>query len=157
MVKNPPASAGDAGDVGSIPGLGRSPGEGDGNLLQYSCLENSMDRRALWATVHGVTKESDMIERMGLYRRPVPLQTQWTEACVSHWVTSSTVRPPCSPWQCWTQLSDTHTETHPHTDTHTSTESVTLSDISSSAFSFCLQYSPASGAFPMNRLFSIGD
>ena len=43
-------------DTGSIPGSGRSPGEGNGNLLQYSCLENSMDRGAWWATVHGVTK-----------------------------------------------------------------------------------------------------
>ena len=49
-------SAWNAGDMGSIPGLGRSPGEGNGNLLQYSCLENSMDRVASWATVHGVTK-----------------------------------------------------------------------------------------------------
>ena len=45
-----------AGDLGSIAGLGRSPGEGNGNPLPYSCLENSMDRRAWWATVHGVTK-----------------------------------------------------------------------------------------------------
>ena len=45
-----------AGDLGSIPGLGRSPGEGHGNPLQYSCLENHMDRGAWWATVHGVTK-----------------------------------------------------------------------------------------------------
>ena len=43
-------------DLGSIPGLGRSPGGGHGNRLQYSCLENSMDRGAWWATVHGVTK-----------------------------------------------------------------------------------------------------
>ena len=56
VVKNPPANAGDAGDVGLIPGLGRSPGEGNGNPLQYSCLENPMDRGAWWATVHGVTK-----------------------------------------------------------------------------------------------------
>ena len=41
-------------NLGSIPGLGRSPGEGNGNPLQYSCLENSMDRRAWWATVHGI-------------------------------------------------------------------------------------------------------
>ena len=55
-VKNPAASAGDA-DL--IPELGRSPGEGNGNPLQYSCLENSMDRGAWWAAVHGVT-ELDM-------------------------------------------------------------------------------------------------
>ena len=52
-VKNLPANAGDA---GSIPGLGRSPGEGNGNPLQYSCLKNLMDREAWWTTVHGVAK-----------------------------------------------------------------------------------------------------
>ena len=50
------ASASNAGDPGSIPGLGRSPGEGNGNPLQYSCLENPMDGGAWWATVHGITK-----------------------------------------------------------------------------------------------------
>ena len=50
------ASAHNAGDLGSIPGLGRSPGEGNGNPLQYSCLENPMDGGAWWATVHGVAK-----------------------------------------------------------------------------------------------------
>ena len=50
------ASASNAGDLGSIPGSGRSPGEGNGNPLQYSCLENPMDGGAWWATVHGVTK-----------------------------------------------------------------------------------------------------
>ena len=53
MVKNPPANAG---DTGSIPGSGRSPGEGNGNPLRYSCLENSMDRGAWWAIVLGVAK-----------------------------------------------------------------------------------------------------
>ena len=56
VVKNPPASAGDIGDMGSIPGLGRSPGEGNGNPFQYSCLGNPMDRGAWWATFHGVAK-----------------------------------------------------------------------------------------------------
>ena len=58
VVKNPPANA--RGDTGSIPGLGRSPGEGDGNPFQYSCLGKPMDIEAWWATVRGVTKESDM-------------------------------------------------------------------------------------------------
>ena len=56
MVKNPPANAGDARDSGSISGLGRSPREGNGYPLQYSCLENCIDRGALWATVHGIAK-----------------------------------------------------------------------------------------------------
>ena len=56
VVKNPPASAGDARDTGSVPGSGRSPGIGNGNPLQYSCLENSMDRGAWWATVHGAAE-----------------------------------------------------------------------------------------------------
>ena len=56
VEKNLPANAGDSGDTGSIPGLGRSPGVGNGNLLQYSCLKNPMDRGAWWATVHGVAK-----------------------------------------------------------------------------------------------------
>ena len=56
VVKNLPANAG---EVGSIPGLGRSPGEEDGNSLQYSCLGNPMDRGAWWAAVLGFTKESD--------------------------------------------------------------------------------------------------
>ena len=56
MVKNPLANTGDTGNMGSIPRSGRSPGEGSGNPLQYSCLENSMDRGAWWAIVHGITK-----------------------------------------------------------------------------------------------------
>ena len=56
MVKNPLANAG---DVGSIPGSGRSPGGGNGNPLQYSCLGNPMDRGAWGATIYGVVKDSD--------------------------------------------------------------------------------------------------
>ena len=63
MVKNLPAKAGDARDVGSIPGLGRSPAIGNGNLLQYSCLENSMDRGPWRATedLHGVAKSGTQV------------------------------------------------------------------------------------------------
>ena len=56
VVKNPPANAEDARDAGSIPGSGRSPGEGNGNSFQYSCLGNPMDRRVWQTVVHGVTK-----------------------------------------------------------------------------------------------------
>ena len=56
VVKNPPANAGDVGDCGSIPGLGKSPGGGHSNPLQYSCLENPTDRGPWWAMVHRVTE-----------------------------------------------------------------------------------------------------
>ena len=60
VVKNPPDNAGDARDSGSIPESGGSPGVGNGNPLQHSCLGNPMDRGAWWATVQGAAKESDM-------------------------------------------------------------------------------------------------
>ena len=56
VVKNPPTNAGNPRDIDSIPEVGRSPGDGNGNPLHYSCLENSMDRGAWWATVHGIQK-----------------------------------------------------------------------------------------------------
>ena len=61
MGKESAYDAGDTGDTGLIPGLGRSSREGNGNLLQYSCLKDSMDGGAWYATVHGV-RESDMTE-----------------------------------------------------------------------------------------------
>ena len=65
VVKNQPANAGDIRDVGSIPGLGGSPREGNDNPLQYSCQENSKDRGAWWATVHGVIKSWPRLKRLG--------------------------------------------------------------------------------------------
>ena len=62
VVKNSPANAGDVRDVGSISGLGRSPAEGNGNPLQYSCLESPMDRGARWATVYEVSRSWTMTE-----------------------------------------------------------------------------------------------
>ena len=62
-----PTSAGDTEDVGSIAGLGRSPKEGNGNLLQYSCLENPLDRGAWRATVHGVAESQTQTERLSLH------------------------------------------------------------------------------------------
>ena len=66
VVKNPPANAGDTSDAGLIPGLGRSPGEGNGNLLQYSCLENPMDRGAWQAIVHEVAKSQTGLEQINI-------------------------------------------------------------------------------------------
>ena len=57
VVENPPANSGDS---SVIPGLGRSPGEGNGNPLEYFCLGNPMDRGSWWAIIHGVAKEFDM-------------------------------------------------------------------------------------------------
>ena len=61
VAKNLPANAGDARNVGSIPGLGRSPGEGNGNPLQYSCLGNPVDRGAWQTTVHGIAKSQTQL------------------------------------------------------------------------------------------------
>ena len=57
-------SAWNVGDLGSIPGLGKSPGEGNGNPLQYSCLENPMDGGAWWATVHGVAQNRTQLKQL---------------------------------------------------------------------------------------------
>ena len=62
MVKNPPANAEDIRDLDSIPGLGRSPGDGNGNPLQYSGLENPMDREVWWAIVCRVTESQTLLK-----------------------------------------------------------------------------------------------
>ena len=64
MVKNPPANAGDIRDTVSIPGSGRSPGEGNGNPLQCSCLENPRDGGAWWAAVYGVAQSRTRLKRL---------------------------------------------------------------------------------------------
>ena len=66
VIKNLPANAGDKRDTGSIPALGRSPGEGNGNPLQYSCLENPMDRGTWLAAVQGVTKSQIRLSDLAL-------------------------------------------------------------------------------------------
>ena len=81
MVKDPPANAG---DTGSIPGSGRSPGEGNGNPLQYSCLGNPMDRSTWWVTVHGVTEELDTTWQ---------LYNNQPNISVSHSVVPDSLRP----------------------------------------------------------------
>ena len=67
MAKNPPANAGDIRDLGLIPGLGRSPGGGHGNLLHYSCLENPVDREAWQATVHEVAKSWTQLKQLSTH------------------------------------------------------------------------------------------
>ena len=66
VAKYPLANTGHAGDTGSVPGSGRSPGGGNGNPLQYSCLENPMDREAWWANSLKGPKELDMTERLSM-------------------------------------------------------------------------------------------
>ena len=73
-VKNPPANAGDVGDAGLSPGLGRSPRVGNGNPLQYSCLENSTHRGGWWAIVHGVTKSWT---QLGMRTLSSPMTILW--------------------------------------------------------------------------------
>ena len=67
VVKNLPANAEDVGNMGSVPGSGRCPGGGHGNLPQYSCLKNPTDRGAWRATVHGVTKSLTWLKRLGMH------------------------------------------------------------------------------------------
>ena len=84
VVKNLPANARDLRDLSLIPGSGRFPGEGHGNPLQNSCLENLMDRRSWWATVRSVSKEVDMTEatkHTRLDSRGNSLVVQWLGLC----------------------------------------------------------------------------
>ena len=81
-AKTLPANAGDARDAGSVPRLGRSPGEGNGSLLQYSCLGNSKDRGPWWVTVHGAAKRWTGLmhvsaERTGRKAQRSPLAVTW--------------------------------------------------------------------------------
>ena len=74
MVKNLPANAGNIRDTGSIPGLGRSSGEGNGNPPQYSCLEDPVDRGAWWATVHRIAKSWTQLRQLSTHT-PIPTLT----------------------------------------------------------------------------------
>ena len=77
VVKNPPANTGDTREEGLIPGLGRSPGGGQGNPLQGSCLENAMDRGAWRAAVHGVTKSRTWLKYLGQTHKSCDLMNVW--------------------------------------------------------------------------------
>ena len=79
VVKNLPASAGDAGDLGFIPGSGRSPGVGNGNPLQYSCLGNHMDRKVYRATAHGaITEHAHTHDDVSIRALSVSAADAWT-------------------------------------------------------------------------------
>ena len=82
MVKNPPANAGDVRDIGCIPGSGRYPGGGHGNPLQYSYLENPMDRGAWGATVHRVTQSQTQLK--GLSMQYPPSSSMWLQMAKFH-------------------------------------------------------------------------
>ena len=86
MVKNPPANAGGIRDVGLIAGLGRSPGGGHGNPLQYSCLENPIDIGAWWATVHRVALSRTHLKGLSTQaHKPGDSEGQGRLACCSPW------------------------------------------------------------------------
>ena len=68
VIKNLPANAGNIKDVGSVPGSGRSPGEGNGNPVQYSYLEYPSDRGTWWATVHGVAKSQTQLRQLSTHQ-----------------------------------------------------------------------------------------
>ena len=88
MVENPPVNAG---TMGLIPGLGRSPGQENGNPLQDSCLGNPMDRAAWWAVVHRVTKESDMTQTKTTTKAPAKTNSQLWH-CTSLWADSTILK-----------------------------------------------------------------
>ena len=79
---NLPASAGDLRGVGSIPGLGRSPGGGHGNPLQYSCLENPMDRGAWWAIVHRVAKSQTQLKQHNTHTMVLYISKTYSLPCI---------------------------------------------------------------------------
>ena len=96
MVKNLPASTGDAGDVGSVPGVGRSLGEGHGYPLQYSCLENPMDRGAWWTTVYGVAKsQTQLSNRPCIYAWLLPFKMEIEQ--LGLWLPPSLEKSCCLP------------------------------------------------------------
>ena len=80
MVKKLPANTRDTKDMGLIPGSGRSSGEGNVNPLQYSCLENSMDREALWATIHGVANNQPLLSMHACTSTPMLVEALFTIA-----------------------------------------------------------------------------
>ena len=98
MVKNPPANAGDAKDTNSIPGSGRSPGEGNGNPLQYSCLDNPMDRGAWRATVLGIAKSQTRLKQLSTQHTHMGSKVGFPGGSDSKKICLQWRRPAFNPW-----------------------------------------------------------
>ena len=84
MTKSPPANAGDGKGMGLIPGSGKSPRGGHGNPIQYSCLENSMDRGAWWAPIHGVAKSWTRLKHLSRHACVLHLKFIYLENLTSN-------------------------------------------------------------------------
>ena len=155
VVKNLPVNAGEIRDVGSIPGLGRSPGGGHGNPLQYSCLENPMERRIWQGTVHSVQKSQTQLKQLSTHRLVhIPYTYLLSSVQFSHSVVSDSLwphelqhtRPPCP-----SPTPGVHSDSHPSSRwCHPAISSSVV------PFSSCLQTLPASESFPMSQLFAWG-
>ena len=92
VEKNLPANAGDTRDVGSIPGSGKFPREGNGNLLQYSCLENPIDREAWWTTVYWVAKNRTRLKQFSMYTHKKILSESLYQTAISNKPTQESSR-----------------------------------------------------------------
>ena len=147
VERNPPANAGDWRDVGSIPASGRSPGGGQGNPLQYSCLQNPKDRGAWQATVHGITKSQILLKWLSTYtyinsvqfNRSVVSDSLWPHGLQHTRLPRSSTTP------------GAYSNSHPlHQWCH---ETISSSVI---PFSSHLQSFPTSGSFQMSQFFASG-
>ena len=145
VVKNLPTNAG---DTGSIPGLGRSPGEGNGNSLQYSCLGNPTERGTWQATVHGVTKGSDSTQPLN-NNKALYLVIFSTNSYLRHvewWITGLFNPPSCPPRKALsTHFTDGETEDKYFTKDHTPNKWPMSTWLQSSHLNMCYQ--------PVNRYF----
>ena len=148
------ASACNVGDLGSIPGLGRSPGEGNGNQLQYSCLENPMDRGAWWAILHRVAKSRTRLRDFTMSHCLDSVSSVQFSSVAQSCLTL------CDPMNRSTPGLPVHHQLLEYTQTHVHRvgDAISPSVISSSVipFSSCPQSFPASGSFQMSQFFASG-
>ena len=159
VVKSLPASAEDIRVAGSNPGFGRSPGEGLGHPLQYSCLENPKDRGAWWAILHRVTKSLTRLKRLSTHACNwlFQNQTNYVSHVLSSFQSLSHVQLFATPWTAAHQasLSSTNSQSLPKLMSIGRWWHPTISS-SVIPFSSRLQSFPASGSFQMSQLFTSG-